>query len=494
MATTVIANVGGRACRPFGVLTAGAVLVGVALVTSGCLGVSHLTGKTKPPGSAALSGSQAPTTEATHADAGATPLSVVSISPAPGAHRVRYESEVTVRFSAPLARASAMPKLSPAPPGTWTATEINELVFHPTGNFVPYSTVTLTLPGGPHGMLSRSGGTLARSVTARFQIAGASELRLQQLLAELGYMPLRFVPGGSSSGGAARLAGDTTFSAPRSATTTTTTRPRATTTTTRPATTTTTTRPATTTTTTLPPPTTSPPATSPPATEPPSFGAPGYGTTLIGAPGASTTRVEEPTNPYDIPLTPLAGKFSWRYRYIPGSLSALWVQGGPDVITTGAVMQFEAAHGLAADGDAGPQVWADLLRAVAARQLDTAPYDYVYVETGSPEYLSLWRDGRVIFQTLVNTGIPFAPTQLGTWPVYARYTVTTMSGTNPDGSKYSDPGIPWVSYFHGGDALHGYLRSQYGYPQSLGCVEMPYSSAATLFPYTPLGTLVSILP
>jgi len=35
------------------------------------------------------------------------------------------------------------------------------------------------------------------------------------------------------------------------------------------------------------------------------------------------------------------------------------------------------------------------------------------------------------------------------FPVFVRYKVTTMRGTNPDGSKYVDPGIPWVSYFNG---------------------------------------------
>ena len=67
-----------------------------------------------------------------------------------------------------------------------------------------------------------------------------------------------------------------------------------------------------------------------------------------------------------------------------------------------------------------------------------------------------------------------------------------MSGVEPDGKAYSDPGIPWVSYFHGGDALHGFLRSQYGYPQSLGCVEMPFAHADILFPHTPIGTLVTV--
>jgi lipoprotein-anchoring transpeptidase ErfK/SrfK len=120
------------------------------------------------------------------------------------------------------------------------------------------------------------------------------------------------------------------------------------------------------------------------------------------------------------------------------------------------------------------------------------PYNYVYVATGYPEYLSLWSDGAVIFTTLVNTGITEAATELGTWPVYARYDVTTMSGKNPDGTQYSDPGIPWVSYFNGSDALHGFDRSSYGWPQSVGCVEMPPGNAQVVYPLTPLGTLVTV--
>ena len=95
-------------------------------------------------------------------------------------------------------------------------------------------------------------------------------------------------------------------------------------------------------------------------------------------------------------------------------------------------------------------------------------------------------------QGLVNTGISVAPTALGTYAVYEHLTVTTMSGINPDGTPYSDPGIPWVSYFNGGDALHGFIRGSYGWPQSLGCVEMPYSEAAQVWPYTPLGTIVQV--
>jgi len=201
----------------------------------------------------------------------------------------------------------------------------------------------------------------------------------------------------------------------------------------------------------------------------------------------------EPADPSAIPLQADRGNFTWRFGNTPASLKALWLPGQPNVIMRGAVMAFEAAHGLVTDGDAGPKVWSALLQAIAARQVITQPYDYVIVNQTLPESATVWRNGQYIFTTLVNTGIPVAQTEVGTFPVYARYLVTTMTGKNPDGTRYSDPGIPWVSYFNGGDALHGYIRASYGFPQSLGCVEMTYANAKTMFPLTPLGTLVTVL-
>ena len=52
--------------------------------------------------------------------------------------------------------------------------------------------------------------------------------------------------------------------------------------------------------------------------------------------------------------------------------------------------------------------------------------------------------------------------------------------------------MPWISYFNGGEALHGFIRPSYGTPQSLGCVEMKYENAKKIWPYTPIGTLVTI--
>jgi hypothetical protein len=172
---------------------------------------------------------------------------------------------------------------------------------------------------------------------------------------------------------------------------------------------------------------------------------------------------------------------------------ALWSPGEPNLVTKGAVMAFEGDLHLGSDGVAGPRVWQALVQAALTNQVNPyGHYDWVDVVTAKPQHVIVWRDGQAVYSSTANTGIAAAPTELGTWPVYVRYTSTTMSGTNPDGSHYSDPGIPWVSYFHGGDALHGFIRSSYGWPQSLGCVEMPPSNASVVYPYTPLGTLVTV--
>ena len=193
-----------------------------------------------------------------------------------------------------------------------------------------------------------------------------------------------------------------------------------------------------------------------------------------------------------VSLQPQHGKFLWRYPRLKSLLGTLWRPGGWTVLVQGAVMAFEANHGLATDGVAGRQFWAALLQTVAHHHVTRHPYYFLDVSTSLPETLRVWRDGRVIFRSLANTGIASRPTALGTFPVYARYLSTTMSGTNPDGSHYDDPGVPYVAYFNGGDAVHGFLRAAYGYPQSLGCVELPYAAAAVVFRYDPIGTLVMV--
>jgi len=326
----------------------------------------------------------------------AAPLQIVSSAPAPGATDVPTDASVSIDFTVSLAADTPVPTLAPAVPGTWLETSPNVLAFDADAPLPPGSSMSVTVPGGADGVRGTGGQYLSAGLTTHFTVAPLPTLRLQQLLAQLGYLPVNFAPASGLSVPASEMA------------------------------------------------------------------------------------------------TSQVGSFAWRYA-MPGNFTSLWAPGQPNVVTQGAVMAFENQENLTADGVAGPKVWEALLQAAVTDQMDSDPhYDWADVSTSLPEHVAVWRDGQVAYTTAANTGIEAAPTELGTWPVYVRYTSTTMTGTNPDGSHYSDPGVPWVSYFHGGDALHGFVRSSYGYPQSLGCVEMPPGHAEVVYPYTPLGTLVTI--
>ena len=189
-----------------------------------------------------------------------------------------------------------------------------------------------------------------------------------------------------------------------------------------------------------------------------------------------------------------SGSYSWRYADTPAALKSQWQAGSYGELTKAAIMSFENSHDMTADGVAGPQVWKALLQATLKHENNSFGYTFVYVhEASSGETETTWHDGRTVASGAVNTGTAAAGgTATGVYAVFEHLPSTTMTGVNPDGSKYSDPGIPDVSYFNGGDALHGYIRGSYGFPQSDGCVEMPYSEAASVYPYTPIGTVVDV--
>ncbi len=310
----------------------------------------------------------------------------VVAEPASGS-RVSPLAPLTLTFARPVASVlgSRLPRLEPAMPGHWEQVDSHTLTFHPAG---------LGLGVGGTELVRVPGGTIG------WNVAEGSTLRLQELLARLGYLPVRW-----------RQDSD------------------------------------------MP---------STPASEV---------AAAVSAPH---------------------GTFSWRYLQTPVSLQTLWRPGSWSAITQGAVMRFENEHSMATDGVAGPQVWRALMHDDLAGRRYGGGYSYVFVHETVPQSLSLWHAGRVILTSPGNTGIASAPTATGTWPVFEHIPSGTMSGTNPDGSHYNDPGIRWISYFHGGDALHEFPRASFGTPQSLGCVELPEAAAAEIWPYTPIGTLVTI--
>ena len=215
-------------------------------------------------------------------------------------------------------------------------------------------------------------------------------------------------------------------------------------------------------------------------------------TTTAPSPTTTTTRKVVRRSPRLIPLVVVKGMFTWRFGSLPSAFRSQWSVGSDNVILRGAVMRFQSIYNLPTTGNTDTSTWQRLLTAARHHQYNPTTYNFVDVIKSSPERLQLYANGRIVFRALVNTGIAVMPTVNGTFPVYLRYTSQTMSGTNPDGTHYHDTGIPWVSYFNGGDALHGFIRASYGWPQSLGCVEMPFAQAKVLWPHTPLGTMVTV--
>src|SRR5262249_24497193 len=84
---------------------------------------------------------------------------------------------------------------------------------------------------------------------------------------------------------------------------------------------------------------------------------------LLARAGYLPVRWRAPSAPPSTPASEIAaavaapqGNFSWRFSQTPTSLTRLWKPGSWNVVTEGAVMRFEDAHGLPTDGVAGPRV------------------------------------------------------------------------------------------------------------------------------------------
>jgi len=362
-------------------------------------------------------------------------LHVLAASPSAGTEGVNGAAPIRLTLAADVALDAPLPHITPAIPGSWQRNGTS-LVFTPASGFKPQTHVTITVPG--------------QTWTASYTTGTYSLLRLQQLLAQLGYLPMSWAAGSASPAPAAAAADRRpapAASASASAVASATATPVASAT----------------------------PAAAAEATAAPASSAP--------APGDASAQLSAA-------YEPPAGTFSLRAGY-PSSLAGFWEPGRMNLVTTGAIMSFESEHGMQLDGLATPAVWSALLHAAAADDANPVGYSYAIASKDDPETLTIWHDGRRVFRSLANTGIPIDPTASGTYPVYLRYRFQVMQGFNPDGSHYADP-VSWVSYFHNGEAVHYFPRYSYGWQQSLGCVELPYTSAEDAWPYLTYGTLVTV--
>jgi peptidoglycan hydrolase-like protein with peptidoglycan-binding domain len=139
----------------------------------------------------------------------AAALHLVSMTPAAGAKGVIGTGPIRVQFSAPLAPHSPMPTLSPSVSGHW-AVQGSTAVFTPAVGWFQNTKVTVDIPGGLAGVVSTAGatagdgGTLGSDLSESFTTASFSTMRLQQLLTQLGFLPMTW----TATSGLAVAAGD----------------------------------------------------------------------------------------------------------------------------------------------------------------------------------------------------------------------------------------------------------------------------------------------
>jgi hypothetical protein len=134
------------------------------------------------------------------------PLRVVSVTPASQTTGVNGAADITVTFSAPLAAGSPLPTVKPRVAGTWQGAGTDSLTFVPATGFRQFSRVTVSIPGGTAGVRSAGGGLLVQTEKIRFKTGGYKPARLDQLLAQLGYLPLTWT---ASTGATVPAATDT---------------------------------------------------------------------------------------------------------------------------------------------------------------------------------------------------------------------------------------------------------------------------------------------
>jgi lipoprotein-anchoring transpeptidase ErfK/SrfK len=337
----------------------------------------------------------------------ATGTPTIAATPIAGS-TISASTPIEITFSKPVKKilGSEKPKLSPEVEGKWSQPSPHTLKFVPSGFGVPLAAdLKVELPEEME--IVQADGTTKSASEVEWEVPAGSEARLQQMLAELGYLPFKFT-------------GEIVKKTPEAQV------------------------------------------------------------------AAATTETPK-------------GHFAPRWGNTPSELKEIW-QDEREVLIEGALMSYQERNGIEIDGVAGPEVWEALMKSVIAGDVKPEKgaangFSWSHVSESSPETVSIWHNGKWVLEGIAaNTGIPGAETELGTHNVYLRYEETTMSGENPDGSKYVDPGIMWVSYFYGGDALHAFDRASYGSPQSLGCVEMGLEDAAAVWPYTPIGTPVTVDP
>jgi hypothetical protein len=143
----------------------------------------------------------------------------------------------------------------------------------------------------------------------------------------------------------------------------------------------------------------------------------------------------------------------------------------------------------------GPNQWIEQ-RVVSRLNLNPPPEGvtgrWVQVDLFE-QTLAAYEGNRLVYATLIASGLDEWPTRPGLFNVYAKLYADRMRGAyREDGSDYYYlEAVPWVMYYDGQRALHGeYWHDGLGFRRSHGCVNLAPLDARWLYEWTEVGTPV----
>ncbi len=143
----------------------------------------------------------------------------------------------------------------------------------------------------------------------------------------------------------------------------------------------------------------------------------------------------------------------------------------------------------------GPDRWVEQRRVALVRPV-APPEDvqgrWVAVDLYE-QTATAYEDDRMIFATLISSGLPDWPTREGLFEVWSRIENGKMSGAEGEADFYYLESVPWTLYFDEDRSLHGtYWHDGFGYRHSHGCVNLSITDAAWFFAWTGEHTWVYV--
>jgi len=147
----------------------------------------------------------------------------------------------------------------------------------------------------------------------------------------------------------------------------------------------------------------------------------------------------------------------------------------------------------------GPNEWVDSREVARVDPHTTAPTGVTasrWIEVNLFEQtISVYDNNRLVFATLVSTGVDPFWTRPGIFQIYEKKPTETMSGgsTADPSDHYYLEDVPWTMYFDEQRALHGaYWHNGFGYARSHGCVNLSVGDSHWLFDWANVGDIVYV--